>query len=207
MILYIIRLTWQLIDINAEERINGQIRHDTAEDRMRIAMNSIVRWIVLLLAVINIIAMMVFQYWLPEDPAFKKENKSEESVSEEDSNVGTIESIEQETAAKEAEEAQTALAREEEPEEKEEPEEERDPDAPILELTDDHIYLRVGDRFNYMSYIKTMEDVDGSDLSHYIYLDKDVDTSQPGEIELTYRITSVITGKSDSKVLLITIRE
>ena len=58
-----------------------------------------------------------------------------------------------------------------------------------------------------MSYIKTMEDVDGSDLSHYIYLDKDVDTSEPGEIELTYRITSVITGKSDSKVLLITIRE
>ena len=93
------------------------------------------------------------------------------------------------------------------PHEPEEPEEERDPEAPILELTDDHIFLKVGDHFNYMSYIKTMEDVDGSDLSHYIYLDKDVDTSEPGEIELTYRITSVITGKSDSKVLLITIRE
>ena len=85
-------------------------------------------------------------------------------------------------------------------------EEERDPDAPILELTDDHIYLNVGDRFNYMSYIKTMKDVDGSDLSHYIHLDKNVDTSVPGEIELTYRITSVITGKSASKVLLITIQ-
>jgi histidinol dehydrogenase len=58
-----------------------------------------------------------------------------------------------------------------------------------------------------MSYIKTMEDIDGSDLSHYIYLDKDVDTSEPGEIELTYRITSVITGKSDSQVLLITTSE
>ena len=92
-------------------------------------------------------------------------------------------------------------------EEAEEEEEERDPDAPILELTDKHIYLNVGDRFNYMSYIKTMEDVDGSDLSHYIYLDKDVDTDEPGEIELTYRITSTITGKTDSKVLLITIRE
>ena len=41
----------------------------------------------------------------------------------------------------------------------------------------------------------------------YIHLDQDVDTSIPGEIELTYRITSVITGKSDSKVLIITIEE
>ena len=84
--------------------------------------------------------------------------------------------------------------------------EEQDPDAPVLELTDDHIYLSVGDHFNYMSYIKTMEDVDGSDLSHYIHLDKNVDTSVPGEFELTYRITSTITGKTSSKVLLITIQ-
>ena len=111
------------------------------------------------------------------------------------------------TAAKEAEIAEAVLAREETEEEEEEEEEERDPEAPILELTDDHIYLRVGERFNYMSYIKTMEDVDGSDLSHYIYLNKDVDTDEPGEIDLTYRITSTITGKSDSKVLKITIQE
>ena len=57
-----------------------------------------------------------------------------------------------------------------------------------------------------MSYIKTMKDVDGSDLSHYIYLNKDVDTSVPGDTELTYRITSTITGKTDSKVLLITVQ-
>ena len=175
---------------------------------MSIASNRMVRQLVLLLALVNIIVMMVFQYWLPEYTVSGKDNNSGEYTSEEDKLVGTIESVEQEAAAKEAEEAQTVLAREEESEEPEDAaEEERDPDAPILELTEDHIYLNVGDRFNYMSYIKTMEDVDGSDLSHYIYLDQDVDTSEPGEIELTYRITSVITGKSDSKVLLITIRE
>lgn len=175
---------------------------------MSIASNRIVRQLVLLLALVNIVVMMVFQYWLPEYAMSGKENSSVEYTSAEDKHVGTIESVEQEAAAKEAEEAQTALAREEESERPEnENNDDRDPDAPILELTNDHIYLNVGDRFNYMSYIKTMEDVDGSDLSHYIYLDQDVDTYQPGEIELTYRITSVITGKSDSKVLLITIRE
>ena len=173
------------------------------ENSMNLGSNHLVRYLIMLVAVVNIAAMMVFQYWLPAEASGKNKESEEYAVTEDD-RVGTIESVERETEAKEAEEAQTALAREEEPEE---PEEERDPDAPILELTDDHIYLKVGERFNYMSYIKTMEDVDGSDLSHYIYLDKYVDTSEPGEIELTYRITSVITGKSDSKVLLITIQE
>lgn len=182
-------------------------QHQAAVNRMSITKNSIMKRFISLAAVLNIIVMMAFQYGLPADALAEKAHHSEETVSEEDDHVGTIESVEQETAAKEAEEAQTALAREEEPEESEESEEERDPDAPILELTDDHIFLKVGERFNYMSYIKTMEDVDGSDLSHYIYLDRDVDTSEPGEVELTYRITSVITGKSDSKALLITIVE
>jgi len=176
-----------------------------AENRMSITKNSILKRFISIAAVLNIIAMMVFQYGLSADASAEKAHYSKETVSEDDDHVGTIESVEQETAAKEAEEAQTALAREEESEEAEEPDKERDPDAPILELTDDHIFLKVGERFNYMSYIKTMEDVDGADLSHYIYLDKDVDTSEPGEIELTYRITSVITGKSASRVLLITI--
>ena len=174
--------------------------------RMGINIKRTLKNVIAFAAIANIIAMMVFQYGLPSIAAEGNGSNSKEYSSEE-SGMGTIESVEKETAAKEEEEAQTLLAREEESPEPEEPEEERDPEAPILELTDDHIYLKVGDHFNYMSYIKTMEDVDGSDLSHYIYLDRDVDTSEPGEIELTYRITSVITGKSDSKVLLITIRE
>ena len=174
--------------------------------RMGINIKRTLKNVIAIAAIANIVAMMVFQYGLPSIAAEGNGSNSKEYSSEE-SGMGTIESVEKETAAKEEEEAQTLLAREEESPEPEEPEEERDPEAPILELTDDHIYLKVGDHFNYMSYIKTMEDVDGSDLSHYIYLDRDVDTSEPGEIELTYRITSVITGKSDSKVLLITIRE
>lgn len=174
--------------------------------RMSINIKRTLKNVIAIAAIANIVAMMVFQYGLPSIAAERNGSNSKEYSSEE-SGMGTIESVEKETAAKEEEEAQTLLAREEESPEPEEPEEERDPEAPILELTDDHIYLKVGDHFNYMSYIKTMEDVDGSDLSHYIYLDRDVDTSEPGEIELTYRITSVITGKSDSKVLLITIRE
>ena len=170
--------------------------------------NRIVKYLISLLAVLNIVAMMAFEYGLPLPVASAKENSVPKQVEEEE--IGTIEAVAKETAEKEAEAAETALAREESEKEEEEvqvEEEARDPEAPVLELTDSHIYLRVGERFNYMSYIKTMEDVDGSDLSHFIYLDRDVDTSEPGEIELTYRITSPVTGKSDSRVLQITIRE
>ena len=175
---------------------------------MNISKSRFIKLIISIIAIANIIVMMVFQYGMQSSMPANTDGEQERQTN--DTTVGTIESVEKETAAKEAEEIQTAFAREEKEEKEEKPEEdenERDPDAPILELTDDHIYLKVGDRFNYMSYIKTMVDVDGSDLSHYIYLDRDVDTSEPGEIELTYRITSVITGKSDSQVLLITIRE
>lgn len=180
---------------------------------MSIFSNRIVRGVILAVAIVNIAVMMMFGYGLPSPAALATEINSED-LDDRDTDTGTIESVEKENAAREAEALETALAREdsdsqseEETEDSEEKETPRDPDAPILELTEDHIYLHVGDRFNYMSYIKTMEDVDGSDLSHYIHLDKDVDTSVPGEIELTYRITSVITGKSDSEVLIITIEE
>lgn len=171
-----------------------------------------IKCIISIIALLNIAVMMLFSYGLPSLVAAAEENNQTEQVAEGDSDLGIIEEVAQENAEKEQEAAETALAKgEAQPESEEEldeeaEEEERDPDAPILELTDDHIYLNVGDRFNYMSYIKTMKDVDGSDLSHYIYLNKDVDTSVPGDTELTYRITSTITGKTDSKVLLITVQ-
>ena len=174
--------------------------------------NSTVKALIAFLAVINIVAMMIFEYGLPSLSAqaaseYTNSNKSEMDNQSGDPEVGTIESVQKEEANKETEAADTALAKNETEEKDEEDAEEVDPEAPRLELTDDHIYLKVGDRFNYMSYIKVMEDVDGSDLSHYIYLDRDVDTSEPGEIELVYRITSTITGKSTSRTLLITITE
>lgn len=169
---------------------------------MRFLNSAPVKTIITLAAIANIVAMMVFEYGLPSLAVSASKDTTQEAAAEME--VGTIEAVEQEEASKETEAAESALAKTE-AEVEEESEEERDPEAPLLELTDDHIYLKVGERFNYMSYIKTMEDVDGSDLSRYIHLDKDVDTWEPGEVELTYRITSTITGKSSSKVLLITI--
>lgn len=177
---------------------------------MRISIKNKVKWIITVIALLNIIVMMLFQYGLPSPAEYAERNNSMENTAEKDA-VGTIEAVAQETAAEEAENAGASLGKEEAETSEgtvqtEAEDEEQDPDAPVLELTDDHIYLSVGDHFNYMSYIKTMEDVDGSDLSHYIHLDKNVDTSVPGEFELTYRITSTITGKTSSKVLLITIQ-
>ena len=174
--------------------------------------NSMGKTLIAIVAVINIAVMMLFEYKLPfltvsADQTNEAAGTQNQDTNSNEAGVGTIEAVEKEEAHKETEAAESALAKSEAEEESFEEEEERDPDAPLLELTDKHIYLKVGDRFNYMSYIKTMEDVDGSDLSRYIHLDKDVNTWEPGEIELTYRITSAITGKSTSKVLLITITE
>lgn len=177
---------------------------------MKNSISNAAKTAIMVIALINIVVMMLFEYGLPTLEASKKGNNSDLSVQESQSDtseVGTIEAVEKEEASKETEAADSAIAKAESAKEEFEEEEERDPDEPLLELTDDHIYLNVGERFNYMSYIKTMEDVDGSDLSHYIYLDKDVNTYEPGEIDLTYSITSTITGKSASKVLHITIQE
>lgn len=176
-------------------------------------LKSLAKTVIAVIAVLNIAAMMIFEYKLPflslpvsEPVVDTADSQVQDSIVGEDA-VGTIEAVEKEEAHKETEAAETALAKADTEEDLDETEEERDPDAPLLELTDDHIYLKIGERFNYMSYIKTMEDVDGSDLSRRIHLDRDVNTWELGEIELTYRITSVITGKSSSKVLLITITE
>ena len=178
---------------------------------MRILIKNKVKWIVTVIALLNIIVLMLFQYGLPSPAEYAERNNSIENAEDKDADVGTIEAVAQETAAEEAETAGASFGKEEAETSEgtvqtEAEDEEQDPDAPVLELTDDHIYLSVGDHFNYMSYIKTMEDVDGSDLSHYIHLDKNVDTSVPGDFELTYRITSTITGKTSSKVLLITVQ-
>ena len=172
---------------------------------MRIFNSAPFKTFIALLAAINIIAMIGFEYGLPSLVTAARKDVQPEAA--EEMEVGTIEAVEKEEASKETEAAENALAKAEDEEETEESDAGRDPDAPLLELTDDHVYIKVGQRFNYMSYIKTMEDIDGSDLSRYIHLDKDVDTSEPGDIELTYRITSAISGKSTSKVLLITIEE
>jgi hypothetical protein len=84
-------------------------------------------------------------------------------------------------------------------------EDEAEESGPILELTDDHVTLKVGDYFNFYDYIKTMKDRDGSELSRYIHLAGEVNTYQPGDYTITYQITSPIDGKTASKDLLVTV--
>ena len=84
-------------------------------------------------------------------------------------------------------------------------EEEMPESGPILELTDDHVTLKVGDYFNFYDYIKTMKDRDGSELSRYIHLSGEVNTYQPGDYTITYQITSPIDGQTASKDLEVTV--
>ena len=79
--------------------------------------------------------------------------------------------------------------------------------GPVLELVDEHVTLKVGDYFNFYDYIKTMRDSDGSELSRYIHLRGEVNTSMPGEYTITYQITSPITGETASKDLAVTVEE
>jgi hypothetical protein len=84
-------------------------------------------------------------------------------------------------------------------------EEAEDESGPILELVDDHVTLKVGDYFNFYEYIKTMKDIDGSDLSRYIHLKGEVNTHTPGDYTITYQITSPINGKTASEDLRVTV--
>ena len=74
--------------------------------------------------------------------------------------------------------------------------------GPTLELVDDHVTLKVGSYFNFYEYIKTMKDIDGSDLSRYIHLKGEVNTYTPGDYTITYQITSPINGETASQDLL-----
>lgn len=159
-------------------------------------------------AVANIVLMMVFEYDTVPLRTFAVEHLAWVFSVREDAGGGAT-TAEAAATAETAATALTAAVAEEdkEPEGDELFERNKAEGRPTLELTDEHIYLKVGDHFNFMNYIKTMKDVDGSMLDHYIHLDKSVSTSRPAEYELTYRITSTITGKTDEKVLLITVED
>ena len=77
--------------------------------------------------------------------------------------------------------------------------------GPTLELVDDHVTLKVGSYFNFYEYIKTMKDIDGSDLSRYIHLKGEVNTYTPGDYTITFQITSPINGETASQDLLVTV--
>lgn len=122
---------------------------------MSLLSNRLFKCVILLLAVVNIAVMMLFEYGLPSPEAQARDSIAAEQAVQ-NAEAGTIEAVEKETAAKEAEAAETALVWNEseskderqEAADREEEDMDEDPLAPTLELTDDHIYLTVGDRFN-----------------------------------------------------------
>ena len=121
--------------------------------RMGINIKRTLKNVIAFVAIANIIAMMVFQYGLPSNAAVGNGSNSKEHSSEE-SGMGTIESVEKETAAKEEEEAQTLLAREEESPEPEEPEEEipealEQPVVGQINSNADTLFLRSGPDKSY----------------------------------------------------------
>ena len=132
------------------------------------------------------------------DPAAVEEGSGteEETDYEEDKSENSDESYTSEESREEGDE---------EEDDSDSGEEETPESGPILELTDDHVTLKVGDYFNFYDYIKTMKDRDGSELSRYIHLSGQVDTYQPGDYTITYQITSPIDGQTASKDLKVTV--
>lgn len=190
--------------------------------------------ILIIAAIVNLIALFLFEYGLPAPSSYASETAavSEPAIAQEDASV-TIPETADELSAALASTASTELAAAsmteapaeelsdevpapeasseettettDTPAEEEGEEEETDPEAPVLALTDDAITLEVGDAFNYMEYIETMEDTDGSMLDRYISLEGNVDTYTPGEYLVIYSIRSPVTGKSASRTLIVTV--
>ena len=76
---------------------------------MNIFPNRTFKGVILAAAIINIVVMMLFEYGLPSPVALASEINSED-LSGQNTDTGTIESVEKENAAKEAEALETALA-------------------------------------------------------------------------------------------------
>lgn len=192
-----------------------------------------IRTILIIAAIVNLIALFLFEYGLPA-PEIRASENSESGMtsftsdtasaagSDESAAISTSEnSAAFLTGSETASEDTSGLAASEEPsghtasgtgsaasstEESAAEEENEDPDAPVLRLTESEVTLSVGDSFQYMNYIATMEDSDGSSLDRYVNLLGDVDTYTPGTYDVTYTITSPVTGKSTSRTLEVTVQ-
>ena len=77
---------------------------------MNIISNRTFKTVILAVAIINIVVMMLFGYGLPSPVVLAEEVNSGNQTSQ-NTDAGTIESVEKENAAKEAEALEIALAR------------------------------------------------------------------------------------------------
>ena len=78
-------------------------------------------------------------------------------------------------------------------------------DRPYLELTDERVTLHTGDTFQYIRYVNFAVDTNGDRLFDNIELQGTVDTNTAGSNELTYTITSRVTGDRESATLTVVV--
>lgn len=81
--------------------------------------------------------------------------------------------------------------------------------SPQLRLSTHHADLAVGASFQYMDYIESITDDedDTSTLYRQIRLEGEVNTSQPGEYEISYYVTDSNHNESNIEKLTVTVHE
>ncbi len=157
--------------------------------------SSLIKSIVSAIAILNIVGILCFYVFSVRMVSPESENKQESSAY-----VSTSYNVAMDDESEESDKGTTEEVAEEE--------EVLDPTIyPTLELTDKKITLTRGERFNFLLYLKTYRDVDGSDLSHYIRLDGEVNTYQVGTYVVTYSVTSRVTRQDTSVDLTIEVVE
>lgn len=77
---------------------------------------------------------------------------------------------------------------------------------PVIRLTDTAVTIPAGSSFEPLAYVDSAVDVDGSSLSHRIYIRGSVDTETPGIYTLTYTATSEDGTASDPRELTVTVQ-
>ena len=173
----------------------------------------VLKFIVIALVIINAFALAVLIFGPRFFPSMESENGAGTSASPgyevgwSDYSGTALEALKREDDEDSEDAADTADTSSTDHAAEEEEEGEMPESGPLLELVDDHVTLKVGDYFNFYSYIKTMRDRDGRELSRYIHLTGSVNTNVPGDYLITYRITSQVDGVSASADLLVTVEE
>lgn len=78
---------------------------------------------------------------------------------------------------------------------------------PFVLLSQPFVTLKTGDHFNAMSYVETAVDINGESLLNKITIDKQVDTSKPGNYVITYTATGNTGDSSLPQTLTVLVEE
>lgn len=78
---------------------------------------------------------------------------------------------------------------------------------PLILLKKETVTLQVGDSFEPLSYVRSATNEEGENLVSLIQTNGQVDTSTPGNYEISYSLTDRDQEKADPVVLLVTVKE